>query len=59
VKFILKLLSKLGSPMKINSRLEEYDTITDSNQPIETPKSAPINFKRSKFEKRLSLIDHL
>jgi hypothetical protein len=45
--------------MQINSKIEESDTITDSRQPIETPKSAPVSFKREKWQKRISLMDNL
>jgi hypothetical protein len=59
VKFILKLLSKLDPGMKISSKVDDYDTISDSKQVVETPRSAPVNFKREKVQKKLSLIDHL
>lgn len=45
--------------MQINSKVDESDTISDSRQPIETPKSVPISFKREKLQKRISLMDNL
>ncbi len=35
--------------MQINSKVEDSDTISNSQLPIETPKSAPISFKRQKL----------
>lgn len=43
--------------MQINSKVEDFDTISDSKLVASTPKSAPVSAIRAKIDKKLSLIE--